>query len=248
MKLIASLVLATTFIVHAEVKVTVGDISDKRTTGHFFSGLDVDLKISGPETTECKGLRVVVKDVKDDTGKAVKVRENGFNEGGFEDPKKGFGSFGSGDKKDELQAKVELENPARTAKTFTLDGAVELLIPSKDPAGVLTVNVAKEAGKPLANDALKAAGATITFGTTKGSEAHYTITDPGKKVASVEFCSADGKPLETNGHMSSGFNGKKDVTVNLSNDPGAGMTAKIYLITPKSVVSVPLKLAGVALP
>jgi len=247
MKFITTLILATAITASAEVKVTVGDISDKRTTGKFFSGMDIELKLSGPELAECKGLRVTVKDAKDDAGKAIKVQENRFNEGGFESPQKAFGGFNSGDKKDELQSKVELENPARTAKSITLEGTVELIIPSKDPAAVVTVDVAKEAGKPLANEALKAAGVNLTFQAVKDGQGQYTITDPKKRVAFVEYCSADGKPLETSGGMSSGFNGKKDVTVNL-NKAGAGTVAKVFLVTDKSILSVPVKLSGVTLP
>jgi hypothetical protein len=249
MKLIASLFLATTILAHAEVKVAVGDISDRRTSGRSgFNGLEVELKVSGPELTDCKGMRVVVKEAKDDAGKAIKVQESGFNDGGFEPLQKAFGGGFGDQKQNEFGAKVQLENPARSAKTLTLDAAVELLVPSKDPASIVSANVAKEAGKPLAGEALKAAGATITLNAAKGDEIGYTISDPNKKVASVEFCSADGKPLESNGRFSSGFGGKKDVTINLSNKAPADAMVKIYLLTAKSVVSVPVKLSAVALP
>ncbi len=249
MKLIAPFLFATALLAHAEVKVTVGDISDKRTSGRSgFSGLDIELKIGGPELADCKGLRVVVKEAKDDAGKAVKAQTNTFNEGGFESPQKAFGGGFGGDKKDEFQSKVELENPARSAKSLSLDAAVELLIPSKDPTAVVSVDIAKEAGKVVAGDALKAAGVTITFKAPKDSEVGYTISDPGKKVASVEFCAPDGKPLETSGHMTSGFSGKKDVTVSLREEGGAKAVAKIYLVTAKSVVVVPVKLPSVTLP
>lgn len=247
MKLMSSFLLAASIFAHAEVKVSVGEISDKRTTGKFFAGLDLELKLSGPELAECKGLRVVVKEAKDDTGKVVKVSENRFGGGGFEAPRQSFGGGFGEQKKDESAAKIELENPARGAKTIALDGVVELLIPSKDPAAVVTVDVAKQAGKALENDPIKAAGITLTFKAPKDSEAGYTIADPKQKVASVEFCSADGKPLETQGSMSSGFGGKKDVTINLRNAV-PGMTAKVYLLTEKSLVAVPLKLNGVTLP
>ena len=113
---------------------------------------------------------------------------------------------------------------------------------------MISADVAKEAGKALANEALKAAGATITLKAAKGEEVGYTISDPNKKVASVEFFSTDGKALESNGRMSSGFLGKKDVTVSLREKAPAGVTAKIYLVTDKSVVTVPVKLPGVVLP
>ncbi len=250
MKLITSLILSTSLLALADVKVTVGDLTDKRTTGKFFAGMDVDLKISGPELADCKGIRIIVKEAKDDTGKAIKAKEGGFNDGGFDTPQKAFGGFGDDEKKKEpeFQLKIELENPARAAKTFTVDASLELLIPSKDPKALVTVDIAKEAGKPLASESLKAAGATITMKAAKDDEVGYTISDPNKKVATVEFCTADGKPLERSGTMSSGFFGKKDMTVTLREKAPAGVLAKIFLITEISVVSVPVKLAGVALP
>lgn len=247
MKLLAALFLATSLSAFAEVKVTVGEISDKRTTGQFFSGLEIALKVSGPELAECKGMRVVVKDAKDDAGKAVKPEEDRFNEGGFDAPQKAFGGGFGEQKKDEFQLKMNFENPLRSAKTITIDGAVELLIPAKDPAGVVSAVIAKEAGKALENEALKGAGVAITMKAAKGNDVGYTISDPNKKVASVEFFSGD-KALESNGRMSSGFGGKKDVTITLRDKAPADVTAKIYLVTSKSVVTVPVKLQAVALP
>jgi hypothetical protein len=250
MKLITTLFLASALLAQAAVNVTVGDISDKRTTGKFFQGLEVELKVSGPEMANCKGLRVVLKEAKDNTGKAIPEKEGVFNDGRFNEPQKAFGGFGNGKKKefDEYQLKLELENPDRSAKSFSLDAAVELLIPSQDPNSVITVDVAKVADQPLAQEALKATGATITFKAPTSDRASYTITDPKGKIASIEFCSPDGKALETNGRMSSNFSGSKSININLREKAPAGMVAKIYLITDKSIVSAPVKLPGVPLP
>ncbi|HEY1170785.1 MAG TPA: hypothetical protein VGH19_05390 [Verrucomicrobiae bacterium] len=247
MKLIASLLLATTFAVHAEVKVAVGDISDNRSTGKAFTGLSVELKVSGVEMAECKAMRVVLKDAKDDAGNAIPTRKNSFNDSTFKAPQKTFGGF-KREGPQEYQLKLDLENPARSAKSLTVDAAVELLIPSKDPNAVITANVATEAGKPLAHEALKTAGVTIMLQESKDDKASYTIVDPRSKVANVEFCSADGKPLETSGRFSSGFNGSKSVTINLRAKAPAGMQAKIYLQTDKSILTIPVKLTSVALP
>lgn len=250
----------------AEVKVTVGDISDKRTTGKFFAGLEIELKLSGPELADAKGIRTVVKDATDDTGKALKKAENRFRGDGFEELQKSFGG-GFGDKKaDEFQMKLEFENPPRAAKAIkALNGSVELLVPSKDPAAVITASVAKDAGKPLENATLKAAGVQFTlrkpgkeekkgadFGFGGGalgeSELGYVISDPKGKVASVEFCDATGKKLESNGSTSSGFNNSKTVAISLRDKPPADAIAKIYVVTEKSVVTVPLALKDIALP
>jgi hypothetical protein len=247
MKFQTSLFLIASAVAYAEVKVSPGDISDKRTTGTFFKGLEVELKLSGPEAAECKAMRVVLKEAKDDVGNVLK-QQNRHGESEFENPRMASGAGFNQDPKDLLRAKLELQNPARNAKSFTLDGTVELLVPSKDPAAVIAVEVAKAAGKPLQNEALKGAGILLNFKAPTGSEISYAITDPQKKVAAVEFCSADGKPLETTGHMSSSFGGKEDITISLENASPVGMIAKVYLVTDKSVMRVPVKLPAVPLP
>ena len=251
----------------AEVKVTVGDISDKRTTGKFFAGLEIELKLSGPELADAKGIRTTVKSATDDTGKPLPKAENRFRgKDGFEELQKAFGG-GFGDKKaDEFQVKLEFENPPRAAKAIkALEGSIELLVPSKDPAAVITASVAKDSGKPLENAALKAAGVqfslrkpgkeekkesgSLGFGGSLGeTDLGYEIKDPNNKVASVEFFDAAGKKLESNGRMSSGFGGAKTVTITFNARPPADAVGKIYVVTDKSVVTVPLALKDIALP
>ena len=250
----------------AEVKVTVGDISDKRTTGKFFAGLEIQLKLSGPELAEAKGIRTTLKSATDDTGKALPEPENRFgSKGGFEELEKAFGG-GFGEKKaDEFQVKLEFANPPRTAKAIKeLSGTIELLIPAKDPAAVISASVAKDAGKPLDNAALRAAGVEFTlrkpgtaekkptgfnFGGSLGeNDLGYEIKDPKNKIASVEFFDASGKKLESNGRMSSGSNESKTVSITFNAKPPADTVAKIYVVTDKSVVTVPLNLKEIPLP
>jgi hypothetical protein len=272
MKSLTSLILSATAVIFAlpafaEVNVALGDISDKRTTGQFFAGLEINLKLSGPELAEAKGIRTTVKDATDDTGKALKKTENRFGGDGFEELQKAFGmGFNRGEKKaDEFQVKLDFENPTRAAKTIkTLNGTIELLVPAKDPAAVIIAGVAKDGGKPLENATLKAAGVEFTlrqpgkeekkdsgfgFGGSLGAnDLGYVIKDPKGKVASVEFFDAAGKKLESNGRMSSGFNDSKTVTVSFNAKPPADAVAKIYVVTEKSVVTVPIALKDIALP
>lgn len=250
----------------AEVKITVGEINDRRTTGQSFQGLEIEIKLNGPELADAKGIRTVVKDATDDTGKTLPKAKNRFGGDGFEELQKAFGG-GFGDKKaDEFQVKLEFENPPRAAKSIkALNGSIELLVPAKDPAAVIIASVAKDAGKPLENAALKSAGVEFTlrkqgkeekkesgFGSGGGSlgenELGYLIKDPKGKVASVEFFDAAGKKLESNGRMSSGFNDSKTVTITFNAKPPADAVAKIYVVTDKSVVTVPISLKDVVLP
>jgi hypothetical protein len=249
MKLLAAFLCTLALYARAEVSVTVGDVSDRRTTGKFFTGLELDLKVSGPELADCKGARLILKDAKDDTGKAVAAKKGGFSDNSFKTLQKPFGGFGkSKAKEDEYSLKLELENPLRTAKNLTVEATLELLAPSKDPSSVISETVPAEADKLLTQEALKAAGVTITLKAPKNDEVSYTLIDPNSKVASIEFCTADGKPLETNGSMSSKILGTKSVSLTLRAKPPAGMVAKIYLLTDKSVLSIPLKLPVVTLP
>ena len=249
----------------AEVKVALGDINDKRTTGKFFAGLEIELKLSGPELAQAKGIRTTVKSAMDDAGKALPKTENRFHSDGFEELQKAFGG-GFGEKKaDEFQVKLEFGNPPRAAKAIKeLTGTIELLIPAKDPAAIISASVAKDAGKPLDNAVLRAAGVEFTlrkpdaaekkssgfsFGGSLGeNDLGYEIKDPKNKIASVEFFDASGKKLESNGRMSSGFNESKTVSFTFNAKPPADAVAKIYVVTDKSVVTVPLALKDVPLP
>lgn len=233
----------------ADVKVNVGQITDSRTNGDFFKGLELTLNLSGPELAEAKGMKIVISEAKDDAGTDIsKIVKFGFDSGGFEPLEKGFGF--SGDKKPgEFEHKLKLPNPARAAKTAKVIGSLQLLVPSKDPASVITVDLAKSAGKPLEHPVLKSDGATLTFDAPKGDDASYKIQDPKGVVAAVEFCAADGKALESGGKSSSSFGGgPKSVSISVRPKAPDGMIAKVYLVTAKSVVNVPLKLEAIALP
>lgn len=241
MKRILPLLFVATNLVQAQAVVRLGEVSDKRTTGQFFAGLEIKLLLSGAEVADAKGMRVKLESATDDTGKKLSSAKNHM--GSSDDFKPLEEPFGGGGKKTgEFETSIDLENSPRSAKSVALVGKVELMSPKADPTSVITANVAKDAGKALADPALKAAGAEITLKAPKNDEFSYELKDPRGKVASVEFCSADGQPLKTSGSSSMGFNGSKSVSVTINNAP-AGVIAKIYLLTAKSVVTVPFKLS-----
>jgi len=241
MKLILPLLFVVTNLAQAEAVLRLGEVSDKRTTGQFFAGLEIKLLVSGAEVVAAKGMRVKVESATDDTGKKLGKSKNHMgsddNFKPLEEP------FGQGPKRaGEFETSVDLENPPRSAKSVELVGKVELMSPNADPTSIVTANVAKDAGKALADPALKAAGVEITLKAPKDDEFTYELKDPGGKIASVEFCAADGKPLKTSGSSSMGFQKSKSVSVTVNNAP-ADVIAKIYLLTAKSVVTVPFKLS-----
>jgi hypothetical protein len=246
MKRILPLLVAAAGLAQAEITVTVGDVSDQRSTGEFSARLEIKLLLSGAELADVKGMRLKVSSATDDTGKNLadeKIQRMFADEfKPLEEP------FGAGPKKKgEFEAAIDLTNPERAAKTVKLSGKLELMSPKADPTSVVTASLAKDAGKPLTNPAMKAAGVEITLQAPKGDELGYKIKDPKGKVAAVEFCAADGKPLKTNGTSSMGFGGSKTVSVTVAKQP-EGVVAKIYLLTEKSVVTVPFKLDAIKLP
>lgn len=246
MKRILPLVVAAAGLAHAEIAVTVGEVSDKRTTGVFFAGLEIKLLLSGTELADVKGLRVKVASASDNTGSdLVEEKKRMAFADDFKPLKEPFGP--GANKKGTYEVEILLANPERAAKSVKLAGVLELMSPKADPASVVTAALAKDAGKPLDDPAIKTAGVEITFKAPKSKELSYKIKDPKNKVAAVEFCDASGKPVKTNGGGSMGFAGSKDVTVNVSNLPD-GVVAKIYLLTEKSVVLVPFKMDAIKLP
>lgn len=230
----------------AEVTVTVGEISDKRTTGQIFSGLEIKLLVAGAEMAKVKAMRFTIDKATDDTGKnLLDGKKSGFREDGFAPLEKPFGPKPK--IADAFETDVNLANPPRTAKTVSLSGKIELLSPDADPASVITADLSKTAGKALDNATLKTAGVEITFEKPKDDSISYKIQDSNKKVAAIEFCGADGKPLKSNGSSSFGFDTTKNHSVSIQNLPDQ-VSAKIQLLTDKAMITVPVKLDGIKLP
>lgn len=250
MKLATVFLFAASLIAHAEVKVSVGEVLDQRSNKKSYHQLDVELKLSGPELSGCKALRVALSEAKDDAGKPLK-QENRFFGDHFVEPKGGLREL-TDEIEDEAVAILELESPERSAKSLDLDGAVEILLPSNDPDSVIFVELAEATGKTLDKPALKAAGVQIRFEKVEPlglpsdleepeRERSYTLSDPGSRVSAVEFCDEHGKSIDT----SSSSRKRTKFTVLLEKVP---KSAKIYLRTEKSILRVPFKLNAVPLP
>ncbi|MEO0018176.1 MAG: hypothetical protein RLZZ522_1459, partial [Verrucomicrobiota bacterium] len=199
MKQILLLLVGAACLAEAEVAVTVGEVSDKRTTGKFFSGLELKLLLEGPELADVKGVRLKLGTATDDTGKKLVDSKRGSLDDDFEPLKEPFAMDA---KKGMYEVALTLLNPVRTAKTVKVTAKIELMSPTADPASIVTASVAKTAGKPLDDATLKAAGVTLTLKAPKGDTFAYTLKDPKGRVASVEFCGADGKALEKTGRSS----------------------------------------------
>jgi hypothetical protein len=89
-----------------DVQTRLGDVKDSRTTGRFFAGLEIELKLTGDVLEDAKSMRVTVQTAADDTGRNLidpeKTRED-------------FDTIGSFGPKNTMTLK--LKNPARKAVT-----------------------------------------------------------------------------------------------------------------------------------
>jgi hypothetical protein len=243
----------------ADLDVKLGEISDKRTTGEFFKGLEIELKVSGKALAGAKSIKVGAFKAVDDTGKELKPQE-GF---GFSDEFEAVDADA-----EEQEIKLNFENPPRSAKALkSVTGEVLLLNPAKDPSSIVTASLTKDAGKALDHPALKQAKVSFTI---KAAEPAKTgkkaasqgglffgggdndivlqIKDPDGKLAAIEFQDAQGQSIETSGRsrMSSGDN--QTWSYSMEDKAPAGAVVKIYLLTEKSAVRVPVSLSNIPLP
>jgi len=129
-----------------DLRVTAGTIEDRRTTGKFFGGLEIELKLTGDDLADAKAARVVLRKAVDETDRDLlpeQKRDEDFQT-----------SSGSGGP----DLKISLKNPARGASAIKeVSGDVELYAPSRDPAATVVVDrLTSRMDKPVDSAALKA--------------------------------------------------------------------------------------------
>jgi hypothetical protein len=112
-----------------EVRVSPGTIEDRRTTGRFFGGLEIELKLTGDDLADARAARVLLRKAVDETGRDLlpeKKPDADFQK-----------SYGSG----APALKLALKNPARTASAVKeISGDVELFTPARDPAATVSID------------------------------------------------------------------------------------------------------------
>ena len=149
-----TILLLTSSTALAQVRVMAGDIKETRRTDGFFNKLEIELKLLGDPLADAKAIRVKVQTAVDETGRnLIPERDKGdeFTE---------ISEYNRSAPKID----IELKNPARQATQVNeVAGVIELYMPGKDPASILTIaNLLSATGKPLVSPALKAAGIEIT--------------------------------------------------------------------------------------
>ncbi len=260
-----------------DVKVTVAEVKDTRSTGDFFNNLEIKLKLLGDDAPAVRGIRTTITSAVDDTGRNLLLEDE--NKGRFE----AVGDGGKG------RAEVELKfrNPARKASVVKkIAGELELFMPDKDPAATVIIKgFMKSPGKPIDNAALKKAGITVTVLTKKEYEVLKQEKERKAKADVRKQGLTDAMLSAFEGLLSGFFQvGDNDLLFKISDPSGnlvdmdvvdarggkiksrgimtsgdlrvlnygepvpADAGLKMLLKTEKSVVLIPLRLVDVALP
>ena len=139
-----------------DVQVSLGDVTDKRTTGKFFAECEIELHFTGDILADSLGIRTIhAKTAIDDTGRDLRPKDK--KDSHF------FRANQSGSST--LEQKLTLRNPARSAKTIRLlVGEAEVFSPTVANGGIVTVKgFMKQPGQLLATEALQKAGLKLTY-------------------------------------------------------------------------------------
>ena len=279
---VALLALCSHALVAADsVHVQVGDIDDRRTTGKFFAGLELELKLIGDILGDAKAVRTLVKSATDDTGRSL-LDEEDKKDASFEDLRSSRnGSGGS--------VKLKLKNPARKAVAVKeVRGELQFFVPKNDPAANISVaSIKEQSGKPIESPALKAAGIQVLLFDKAGYDARKAkqskeaeksadennlagalkgafkglfsgfmnvgenslvllVQDADAKLVGVEFQDAEGRKVRNNSSMTSGEKSEQTKIYDFNGKLPEKLVLQI--LTPKSLVAVPLELKDVPLP
>jgi hypothetical protein len=176
------------------INVAVGEVSDNRTTGAFFSECKLELKFTGDAASDAAAVRRVrVKKAIDELGRDLSRS----------DSEESFHSFNSGQRNGVLKTELRLRNPSRNAGTIKIvDGEVELFSPTAANGGVLTIkDILKHPAEPVQTEALKKYGVELIYLTKESYEAKK------KQIQDQKKSDADGKLGEAFGELFKGMFG-----------------------------------------
>ncbi len=240
----------------------------KATSGHQVahgkesSIISIELRYSGPEVANAKAIQTILTSATDDAGNPLQARTFYHDaDGTYKALEKPFGKDAQNEP-DTFELSLAFEGPVANKSIKSLTGNIKLFVPSKDPNSVVTVSFEKDAGKPLKNAELTAAGVEITLvkpsttpsysGKMNGVDCKlydltYQIKDPNNKVVAVDFVDAKGEKLKTTSRSSSENKNLKTKSLHFDSAPPKDATVKIYLLTDKSLVTAPFEFKDIAL-
>ena len=135
--------------------------------------------------------------------------------------------FEASKKAEEARLKKEMEEKTKKAeKSGKLEDALELL------------------GEGLA----KAFGSMFSsFAEMDENDIAFNVTDAGSKLISIDIEDDKGKPIQNNGRMTIGGD-PRTIIYNFKEKLPATARIRLYILTPRSVTTVPFKLTAVPLP
>lgn len=149
----------------SQIRASVGDVTDNRTTGSFNSECKLELKFTGDAAADAGSIRQVrVIEASDEVGRDLKITN---------DNETSSRSFNSSRSSGTLKADVRLRNPSRNAATIkTLKGEVEFFNPTEANGGLFTVtNVLAHPAQPIENPILAKYGIQLMYLTKEAYEA-----------------------------------------------------------------------------
>jgi len=130
-------------------------------------------------------------------------------------------------KAEEARLKKEMDEKTKKAEqSGKLEDALELL------------------GEGLA----KAFGSMFSsFAEMEENDIAFNVTDPGSKLINIDIEDETGKPIERNGRMTIGGD-PRTMIYNFKQKLPATARIRLYVLTPRSVITIPFKLTGIRLP
>lgn len=268
-------VLAASSAKPARFTVTAGDVTDRRRNDGHFASLEIQLKLAGEGVEAVQGGRALVRKAVDDTGRNL-LQEN-MQPPDFQKPT-GEGLALKIDLKNparragalkEISGQVELFLPERdAASTVRVEKFLSRLdrpvtSPALKAAGAEVMVVSRKLydeekkkdeerrkkeseGAGLAGAMAEAFGTLFSgmFGEIGENDLLIKVDDKNSKVFAIEAADAAGKKIDHRGAMqTSGF-----WILSYGEKLPPDATLKVYLMTPKALVSTPFSLKDVALP
>lgn len=256
--------------------VAAGDVTDRRRNDNVFASLEIELKLTGEASAGARGARATVEKAVDDTGRNLIKEKNDSSDfaksSGDEPPALKIelrNPARRASKVRELTGQVEIFVPerdpsaqARIAK-FSSQMDRPIASPALKAAGAQATVVSRktyeaEKKKDAERRKKEAEGAGIAgamanafaglfeglFGDIGENDVLVKVDDKGKKVFSVEVLDAAGKPIDGMGSMKVGDFWILKFSEKVPADAGL----RIYVMTPKSMVTERFALKDVALP
>lgn len=256
--------------------VSAGDVTDRRRNDNVFASLEIELRLTGEASAGARGARATVEKAVDDTGRNLIKEKNDSSDfaksSGDGPPALKIelrNPARRASKVRELTGQVEIFVPerdpsaqARIAK-FSSQMDRPIASPALKAAGAQATVVSRktyeaEKKKDAERRKKEAEGAGIAgamanafaglfegiFGDIGENDVLVKVDDKGKKVFSVEVLDAAGKPIDGMGSMKVGDFWILKFSEKVPADAGL----RIYVMTPKSMVTERFALADVALP